>query len=100
MSVLRLAAHLLRLSERAFTADLVHGFASAVSANSAPPRPIGVAYPLTKAGEDAGPPPQPIFSPLTTKFNSGRERDSCLRAYLLLLTEFGSWLLHILEKMT
>lgn len=99
MAVLRLAGHLLRFSEGAFTVDLVHSLAAAVSATSTSATlPIGIQPPhpaSPKAREVVGPPPpQTLFSPLAAQFNSGRERDSCLRAYLLLLTEFGMVILH------
>ncbi|VUZ43209.1 unnamed protein product [Hymenolepis diminuta] len=93
MAVLRLAGHLLRFSEGAFTVDLVHSLAAAVSATcTSTALPIGIQPPhpaSPKAREVVGPPPpQTLFSPLAAQFNSGRERDSCSRAYLLLLTEF------------
>ncbi|VDM31550.1 unnamed protein product [Hydatigera taeniaeformis] len=84
LAVIRLAFHLLRLSVRAFSPDLVHGLAAASTLT-----PAAVAHPseLNLNREVGGEAPLP-FSHLSSQINANRDGDVCLRSYLLLLTEF------------
>ncbi|CUT99596.1 rapamycin insensitive companion of mTOR [Echinococcus multilocularis] len=84
LAVIRLAFHLLRLSVRAFSPDLVHGLAAAFASTSATVlRPAELNL-NREVGEEA----PPLFSPLSTQVSATRDGDVCLRGYLLLLTEF------------
>ncbi|KAL5103379.1 hypothetical protein TcWFU_004901 [Taenia crassiceps] len=84
LAVIRLAFHLLRLSVRAFSPDLVHGLAAASTLT-----PATASHPAElNLNKEVGGEAPPFFSPLSTQINTNRDGDVCLRAYLLLLTEF------------
>ncbi|VDK37735.1 unnamed protein product [Taenia asiatica] len=86
LAVIRLAFHLLRLSVRAFSPDLVRGLAAASNLASAT-----VSHPAElNLNKEVGGEAPPLFSPLSAQINTNRDGDVCLRSYLLLLTEFGT----------
>lgn len=85
LAVIRLAFHLLQLSVRAFSPDLVHGLAAASTLT-----PTTVSHPVElNLNKEMGGEAPPLFSPLSAQSNTNRDGDVCLRGYLLLLTEFG-----------